>query len=407
MRGGGGDGVGGFFTGLQRHWRHAGCQRRWPPSQPSPKGGTGKTHRPVGVKILQSPQVRGRSNMPSLQTTPFSGAPLTIVLPVLNEAATLVPRLLALQPLRARGARVVVADGGSTDGTLALARQHADLALVAPRGRGAQMNAGAAAGIAPSPAGGRLGWGPAAQPAGALPAPANLDTEASLPTYPDATTDDTLLLTPSGKGAPMNTDAAAGFAPSPFGGRRGWGPAAQPTGALPALAHPVRKISQPSCFTNITDGILLFLHADTALPENADHCIRQVLQSGAVWGRFDVRIDSPRPVFRLIETLMNLRSRWSGVATGDQAVFVRRTAFEAVGGFEDIALMEDIALSRALLRLSRPACLRQRVTTSARRWEQHGVWRTVLLMWRLRAAYFFGANPARLARQYGYRPRES
>ncbi len=273
---------------------------------------------------------------------PFSDAPLTIVLPVLNEAATLVPRLLALQPLRARGARVVVADGGSTDGTLALARPHADLALLAPRGRGAQMNAGAAAGIAPSPAGGRRGWGPAAPPAGALPASANPGTQAPLPTHPEDTTDDTLL----------------------------------------------------------------FLHADTALPEHADRCIQQALQSGAVWGRFDVRIDSPRPVFRLIETLMNLRSRWTGVATGDQAVFVRRSAFAAVGGFEDIALMEDIALSRALLGLSRPACLRQRATTSARRWQQHGVWRTVLLMWWLRAAYFLGADPARLALRYGYRPRQ-
>ena len=315
--------------------------------------------------MLQALQIRGRFDMPSLQPTLFSDAPLTIVLPVLNEAATLAPRLLALQPLRARGARVVVVDGGSTDGTLALARQHADLALVAPRGRGAQMNAGAAAGFAPGQS--------------------KCEQRGT---------------------AQTNTGAAAGFAPSPSGGRRGWGPAAQPTGALPALAHPVRKISQPSCFTNITDGILLFLHADTALPENADHCIRQALQSGAVWWRFDVRIGSPRPVFRLIETLMNLRSRWSGVATGDQAVFVRRSAFEAVGGFEDIALMEDIALSSALLRLSRPACLRQRVTTSARRWEKQGVWRTVLLMWRLRAAYFFGADPARLALRYGYRPRQ-
>ena len=156
-----------------------------------------------------------------------------------------------------------------------------------------------------------------------------------------------------------------------------------------------------------TGAVLLFLHADTRLPPDADRLIAQALASGPqVWGRFDVRIDSPRPVFRLVETLMNLRSRWSGVATGDQAVFVRRTAFEAVGGFEDIALMEDIALSRALSRLSRPACLRQRVTTSARRWEQHGVWRTVLLMWRLRAAYFWGADPAQLALRYGYRPRQ-
>ena len=268
-------------------------------------------------------------------------APLTIVVPVLNEAATLASRLLELQPLRARGVRVVVADGGSTDGTLVLARQYADLALVTQRGRGAQMNAGAAAGLAPSPSGGRLGWGPAAQHAGALPSAATDLKEPLLPTPTPATAD-----------------------------------------------------------------TLLFLHADTTLPEHADRYIQQALQGSAVWGRFDVHIDSPRPVFRVIERLMNLRSRWSGVATGDQALFVRRTAFEAVGGFEDIALMEDIALSRALLRLSRPACLRQHVTTSARRWEQHGVWRTVLLMWQLRAAYFFGADPARLARQYGYRPRE-
>ncbi len=303
--------------------------------------------------------------MPSLQPTPFSDAPLTIVLPVLNEAATLAPRLRALQPLRARGARVVVADGGSTDGTLALARQHADLALVAPRGRGAQMNAGAAAGIAPGPQ--------------------ECDQRTT---------------------TPMDTGAAAGVAPSPPGGRRGWGPAAAPAGAPPASPNPGTEVPLSTHPEDTTDGILLFLHADTALPEHADRCIRQALHSGAVWGRFDVRIDSPRPVFRMIETLMNLRSRWSGVATGDQAVFVRRSAFEAVGGFEDIALMEDIALSRALSRLSRPACLRQRVTTSARRWEQHGVWRTVLLMWRLRAAYFFGADPARLALRYGYRPRQ-
>ena len=379
--------------------------------------------------MLQALQVRGRFDMPSLQPTPFSNAPLTIVLPVLNEAATLAPRLRALQPLRARGARVVVADGGSTDATLALARQHADLALVAPRGRGAQMNAGAAAGVAPgpqecdqrtttpmnagaaagvapSPPGERQGWGPAAPPAGASPATANPDTAAHWRTHPHATTNHTLLREPSGKSAPMNTAAASGVAPSPAGGRRGWGPAAAPAGALPASANPGTEVPLSTHPEDTTDGILLFLHADTALPEHADRCIRQALHSGAVWGRFDVRIDSPRPVFRMIETLMNLRSRWSGVATGDQAVFVRRSAFEAVGGFEDIALMEDIALSRALSRLSRPACLRQRVTTSARRWEQHGVWRTVLLMWRLRAAYFFGADPARLALRYGYRPRQ-
>jgi len=102
--------------------------------------------------------------------------------------------------------------------------------------------------------------------------------------------------------------------------------------------------------------------------------------------------------------MMNTRSRLTGIATGDQAMFCRRTAFDAVGGFPDQALMEDIALSRALKRLGPPACLRQRVLTSGRRWEKHGVWRTIVLMWRLRAAYALGADPAVLARQYGYRP---
>jgi hypothetical protein len=102
---------------------------------------------------------------------------------------------------------------------------------------------------------------------------------------------------------------------------------------------------------------------------------------------------------------MNLRSRWTGIATGDQAMFVRRDIFAAVGGFPDMALMEDIALSRVLKCHSPPACLREKVVTSARRWEQHGVLRTILLMWRLRAAFFFGAAPAQLALKYGYRPR--
>ena len=230
------------------------------------------------------------------------GTSLAIVIPVLDEAATLMPRLLALAPLRLRGARVVVVDGGSTDGTLAIAQAHADVALVSPRGRGAQMNAGAAACAA---------------------------------------------------------DA------------------------------------------------LLFLHADTVLPHEADRLVLEALQGASTWGRFDVRIDNPRRVFRCIERMMNWRSRWSGIATGDQAIFMRRDVFERVGGFADIPLMEDIALSRALKRIAPPVCLRARVTTSARRWETHGVWRTVWLMWRLRAAYFFGADPAALAVQYGYRSRPS
>ena len=147
--------------------------------------------------------------------------------------------------------------------------------------------------------------------------------------------------------------------------------------------------------------ILLFLHGDTLLPRQADRLVMEGLRrSGRQWGRFDVRLAGRRPLLRLVETLMNLRSRLSGIATGDQAMFVRREAFTAVGGFPDIALMEDIALSRRLKSLSRPLCLRARVVTSSRRWEQHGVLRTIVLMWRLRLAYFLGADPAALARRY-------
>ena len=225
---------------------------------------------------------------------------LCIVLPVLNEAPTLASRLSALDALRQRGVRVIVVDGGSDDDTLAIAHAHADMAMVAPRGRASQMNVGAA-------------------------------------TCPSE--------------------------------------------------------------------VLLFLHADTRLPEHADTLVLEALSGKKVWGRFDVRIDGTSPLLRLVGTLMNLRSRWTGIATGDQAMFVRRDIFTAVGGFLQIPLMEDIALSHALKRHSVPVCLHDKVITSARRWEQHGVLRTILLMWRLRAAYFFGADPAQLALKYGYRPK--
>ncbi|MDP1691336.1 MAG: TIGR04283 family arsenosugar biosynthesis glycosyltransferase [Burkholderiaceae bacterium] len=225
---------------------------------------------------------------------------LCIVVPVLDEAQTLASRLQALQPFRERGARLVVADGGSEDDTLEIARAHADLALLAPRGRAAQMNAGAA--------------------------------------------------------------------------------------ACPA-------------------DVLLFLHADTTLPDNADVLVRRATLGPFAWGRFDVRIDSPRPLLRVVSALMNLRSRWTGIATGDQALFVRHDLFRRIGGFPELPLMEDIAVSRTLKAQGPPACLRERVTTSARRWERHGAWRTIFLMWRLRAAYFFGADPRQLAIRYGYHPR--
>jgi rSAM/selenodomain-associated transferase 2/rSAM/selenodomain-associated transferase 1 len=221
---------------------------------------------------------------------------LRIVMPVLNEGAGLADRLRALQPLRARGAEVVVVDGGSTDSTWAVARALADRVLLAPQGRAVQMNAGA-------------------------------------------------------------------------------------QGAQTAS--------------------LLFLHADTQLPPDADHLIEQALCTSH-WGRFDVRMDSGAWQLRMVAGMMNVRSRATGIATGDQAIFVRRGTFEALGGFALIALMEDIAMSKSLLRFSHPHCLCERVTTSSRRWQKHGVWRTILLMWRLRAAYFWGTAPDVLAQRYGY-----
>ena len=146
--------------------------------------------------------------------------------------------------------------------------------------------------------------------------------------------------------------------------------------------------------------LLLFLHADTQLPEAALHRVREALAHRA-WGRFDVRIAGRGALLPLVAWSMNLRSRMTGVATGDQAIFVRREAFVAAGGFPAIPLMEDVALSSRLLRASPPACLRERVTTSGRRWERHGVVRTIALMWRIRLAYALGADPHRLARRYG------
>ena len=227
-------------------------------------------------------------------------ATLSIVLPVLDEAAAIADRLAALAPLREQGAEVIVVDGGSSDETLERAARLCDRALVAPRGRASQMNAGAAA-------------------------------------------------------------------------SRG--------------------------------EVLLFLHADTRLPEGGLAAISSGLDAtGHVWGRFDVEIEGRSRLLPLVAAMMNWRSRLTGIATGDQAMFVRRDAFDQVGRFPDIALMEDIALSRTLKKISPPLCLRAKARTSGRRWDKNGAARTILLMWRLRLAYFLGANPARLAANYGYPP---
>ena len=168
------------------------------------------------------------------------------------------------------------------------------------------------------------------------------------------------------------------------------------------IASACRRATQMNAGAGIARGdVLLFLHADTRLPEDADQFLRDGLaRSGRAWGRFDVMIEGGHPLLRIIATAMNWRSRLTGIATGDQAMFVTRGAFRHVGGFPEIALMEDIALSRHLKRVSRPLCLAARVATTGRRWKQHGVWRTMLLMWRLRLAYFFGADPTTLARRY-------
>jgi rSAM/selenodomain-associated transferase 2 len=228
---------------------------------------------------------------------------LSIIIPVLDEAATIADALAALAPYRARGAEVVVVDGGSSDATMEAARPLADRVVAAPRGRGSQMNAGA---------------------------------------------------------------------------------------------------------TTAQGRVLMFLHADTRLPPDADRLVLLGLeQSKRVWGRFDVTIAGRSPLLRLVAALMNLRSRLTGIATGDQAMFMTRAAFAQAGGFPDIALMEDIVLSRRLKRIGKPACLAARATTSGRRWDKDGVLRTIVTMWRLRLAFFLGAEPARLARRYGYGARDA
>ena len=147
--------------------------------------------------------------------------------------------------------------------------------------------------------------------------------------------------------------------------------------------------------------ILVFLHADTQLPDDVSEQICTALaDGGAVWGRFDVRLSGPQWWARMIEFAMNLRSRLSGIATGDQAIFVRRRIFSHLGGFPELPLMEDIAISRRLKGVARPVCLRARVTTSSRRWERHGWLRTVLRMWWLRLIFALGVSPATLVRGY-------
>jgi len=220
---------------------------------------------------------------------------LSIVMPVLDEAAGITQALQALAPLRAAGHELIVVDGGSSDGTAALAMPGADQIVTSPRGRARQMNAGA---------------------------------------------------------------------------------------------------------LRAQGDVLLFLHADTLLPEGAAQAVQRALAGGRRWGRFDVHISGSSAWLRVIAALMNTRSRITGIATGDQALFVERRLFNESGGYADQPLMEDIELSRRLRAVGPPACLRERVLTSGRRWESRGVWRTIWLMWCLRWRYWRGASPEALARAY-------
>lgn len=226
---------------------------------------------------------------------------VSIIVPAWNEARGIVATLARLQPLRAAGHEIIVVDGGSADATLALAAPLADRAFTAPKGRGAQMNAGAAA---------------------------------------------------------------------------------------------------------ATGEVLLFLHADTRLPATGiAGVLHELPRSGRRWGRFDVTIAGRRGVLNLVAAMMNARSRLTGIATGDQGIFVERALFGAVGGYPDQPLMEDIVLSRRLKRAGgSPLCLRDKVVTSGRRWERRGPWRTIVAMWRWRFAHWRGADVDRLAREYNAPP---
>jgi len=145
--------------------------------------------------------------------------------------------------------------------------------------------------------------------------------------------------------------------------------------------------------------VFLFLHSDTVLPDNALELISNHFKK-PFWGRFDVRLSSDKFIFRIIERFINLRSRLTSINTGDQAIFIDSQLFHSMGGFPEIALMEDIAISKKLKNIVSPICLKQKVITSSRRWESRGIVATVLLMWKLRLYYFFGVSPDKLNRLY-------
>ncbi|HKK15708.1 MAG TPA: TIGR04283 family arsenosugar biosynthesis glycosyltransferase [Gammaproteobacteria bacterium] len=168
------------------------------------------------------------------------------------------------------------------------------------------------------------------------------------------------------------------------------------------VTHPGGRAIQMNAGAALASGdILLFLHADTVLPEHFLSAVLTACNDGRErWGFFQVRLSGEKWLFRIIETCMNLRSRLTSIATGDQCVFVTRQLFQQTGGYEEIPLMEDISLCGKLNAVSRPVILNETVTTSSRRWQQRGIIKTIITMWILRLAYSLGVNPARLARLY-------
>lgn len=164
------------------------------------------------------------------------------------------------------------------------------------------------------------------------------------------------------------------------------------------IESPSGRAKQMNAGARVAMGeMLLFLHADTELPKN----YRSELSQAEVWGRFDICFSSSLRVMKMVAFFINLRSRVSGVATGDQAIFVDRDVFASMGGFPDFPIMEDVALCKRLRQLHRPYCSLEKVTTSARRWEHNGVLNTILKMWWYRLAYFFGASPHKIKQGYG------
>jgi rSAM/selenodomain-associated transferase 2 len=166
------------------------------------------------------------------------------------------------------------------------------------------------------------------------------------------------------------------------------------------VSGPGRAVQMNAGAAAASGDVFLFLHADTQLPASAPGRVTEFFHSSAAWGRFDVRLTGQRRLFRVIAWFMNRRSRLTGIATGDQGIFVRRSVFEQLGGFASIPLMEDVEICGRLKRLSRPFCIPDPVITDSRRWQQNGPWRTVLLMWRIRWRYWRGEAPESLAKLY-------